>query len=163
VAQFWVDVDVDEVDVAQLQPGQEALIQIDALPNTSLKGKVDQIAVTSKLVNGVVSYAVRVVLDGRQAPLKPGMTATTRIVLSQKKNVLRVPNEAIRRDLQTGRAFISVSATELNDDGSDDTTGKATDPTTHEVEVTLGLQDTDYTEIVSGAQEGQVVLINSGK
>ena len=143
MSKLHIDITVDEVDVAKIKPGQDVVITLDALPQVTLKGRVDRIAPTSTTVSGVVSYSVRVVLDQTDAPLKVGMTANTSIILEQKPSVLLVPNWAVRRDKQTGKSYLTFQV----------------DPkTSKEVEVQTGLRNDTNTEILSGVNEGQVIM-----
>jgi HlyD family secretion protein len=138
-----VDITVDEIDVAKIQPGQDAVLTLDALPGVEIKGTIDRIAPTSSLVSGVVSYEVRVTLAPTDQPLRVGMTANTSIVLDRRDSVLLAPNWAIRRDRQTGKSFLLV---------------KTGENASQEVEVKTGLRNDTFSEILSGADEGQVVL-----
>lgn len=83
---------VDEVDVARVRVGQDVNITLDSLPGLQIKGKVDRIAPTSTIVNGVVSGVtpVRVVLTNPDPALKIGMTANAAVVL-ERDNALARP------------------------------------------------------------------------
>jgi HlyD family secretion protein len=143
MSKLHIDITVDEVDVAKIKPGQEVVITLDALPEVEMKGSVDRIAPTSTTLSGVVSYSVRVVLNKTDAPLKAGMTANTSIILERKSDVLLVPNWAVRRDKQTGKAYLTLQVDAKN---------------SKEVEVQTGLRNDTNTEILSGVNEGQVIL-----
>lgn len=149
-AQYYIDITVDEVDIAQVKVGQAVQVALDALTNQSITGAVLRINPTSSTVNGVVSYTVRVVLAGdaagnaagEAAQLRAGMTARTSIVVDRRAGVLQAPNWAIRTDAQTGKTYLSVQ------NGN----------TTQDIEVTLGTRNDTYSEILSGAQAGQTVV-----
>lgn len=143
LSQLRVDITVDEIDVARITPGQRATLTFDALPGVEVSGVVERIAPASTLVSGVVSYEVRVLLDPTDQPLRPGMTANTSIVLDRRENVLLAPNWAIRRDRQSGKSFLTI---------------RTGDTTREEVEVKTGLRNEAFSEILSGATEGQIVL-----
>jgi HlyD family secretion protein len=138
-----VDITVDEIDVAKISPGQEVLLTLDALPDVEITGTVERIAPTSTTVNGVVSYEVRVSLDPTDQPLRAGMTANTSIVLDRREDALLAPNWAIRRDRQNGKAYLLI---------------KTGETASQEVEVKTGLRNDTFSEILSGASEGQIVL-----
>ncbi|MGQ9903496.1 MAG: efflux RND transporter periplasmic adaptor subunit [Anaerolineae bacterium] len=143
LSQLRVDVTVDETDVARVAPGQRVTVTLDALPGVEVSGIVERIAPASTLVSGVVSYEVRVLLDPTDQPIRPGMTANASIVLDRREDVLLAPNWAIRRDRQTGRSFITI---------------RTGDGTSEEIEVRTGLRNETFSEILSGAAEGQIVL-----
>ncbi|MGQ9902980.1 MAG: efflux RND transporter periplasmic adaptor subunit [Anaerolineae bacterium] len=137
-----IDVKVDEVDVAKVQPGQQVRITLDALPDVELTGKVDRIASTSTVQGGIVSYAVRILLDATDAPLRVGMTANASIIVDRRDDVLLVPNWAVRRDRASGKSFVTIVGA---------------DNQLQEVEVQVGLRGESQTEIVAGLSEGQTV------
>ncbi len=147
IAQLITDINVDEVDIAKVRDGQEVTIRLDAAPGDEIKGTVMRISPTSKLVNGVVTYSVRVTIPAAQGAQpsgpKPGMTANTRIVLERRNDVLLVPNWAVRRDRATGATFVTIPAA---------------DNKTQELEVKLGLKDDDRSEVLSGVSDGQKLL-----
>lgn len=150
LSRLITDINVDEVDIAKVREGQDVTVRLDSLPGVDLNGTVARISPTSKLVNGVVSYSVRVAIPTGEAALRPGMTANTRIVLEKRDSVLVVPNWALRRDRDSGKTFLTLPA-------AGDATATA-ETATREVEVTLGLKDDTNAEILSGASEGQKVL-----
>ncbi len=137
-----IDVKVDEIDIAKVRPGQPVRITLDALPEVELTGRVDRIASTSTVQGGIVSYAVRIVLDATEAPLRVGMTANASIVVDRRDNVLLVPNWAVRRDRAAGKSFVTVVGP---------------DNQLQEVEVQVGLRGETQTEIVAGLSEGQTI------
>ena len=146
-AQFYLEVSVDEVDVARVQAAQAVTVTLDALPNVALQAAVDRIAPSATVNAGVVSYAVRLRLDPAEAPLRGGMTATAAIVVDEARDVVVVPNWAVRRDRDTGETFASVLRA-----------GQV-----EEVPVTLGLRDEAVSEVVSGLAEGDVVAVQTSR
>lgn len=143
--QFHLDVTVDEVDIAQLKVGQVVSVTLDALPDVQLSGRVDRLAPTANVVGGLVSYAVRLVLDPTEAPLRAGMSATAEIVVAEAAEVVLVPNWAIRRDRRTGQAYASLKVGEQ----------------LQEVPIETGLRGDSYTEVTAGVKEGDVAAITT--
>jgi|CXWL01.1.fsa_nt_gi HlyD family secretion protein len=142
---FHIDVTVDEVDVARIGLGQPLTVTLDALPGEVINGNVDRIAPTATVNGGVVSYAVRLVLDATGAPLRAGMSATADIVVDRAEGVVLVPNWAIRRDRDTGEVLVSV----LQD-------GQPV-----EVPVTLGLRNESFSEVTEGVEAGDTVAVST--
>ncbi len=136
-----IDVTVDEIDIARVKLAQEVNVTLDALPGKSFKAKVDRVSPTSRLVNGVVSYDVRVLLPA-DADLRVGMTSSASITLDRRENVLAAPNWAVRRDRKAGKNFLTVREGDKN----------------REVEVQVGLRNDQFTEILSGINEGTTVV-----
>jgi HlyD family secretion protein len=91
-----VEVSVDEADIGRIESGQRTVFTVDALPNREFTGTVGQIRKAPKTVQNVVTYVV--VVDTRNDDLKllPGLTANARIIIDERKNVLRLPNTAFR-------------------------------------------------------------------
>ncbi len=142
LSRYHINITVDEIDIAKVKIGQEVNITLDSLPGVEVKGKVSRISPTSRLVNGVVSYDVRVDIEPTEAELRSGMTANASIVLERRSGVLLAPNWAIRRDRSTGKSFLTLQV-------GDQVT---------EVEVQTGLRNDTFSEILSGAKAGDVVV-----
>jgi HlyD family secretion protein len=143
-AQFHIDITVDEIDIAKVREGQAVNVTLDSLPGVEVSGKVVRISPVSKTVNGVVSYEVRVDIEKSDADLRSGMTSNASIVLDKRDNVLLAPNWAVRRDRDTGKSFLTLQGTNNQQ------------PT--EVEVQTGLRNDAFSEILSGAKAGDVVV-----
>ena len=143
--QFVLDVTVNEVDVAQLAVGQLVSVTVDALPDQPLSGAVERLAPSATVVGGAVNYVVRVVLDSPEAGLRAGMSATVQVTVAEVQDVLLAPNWAIRRDRQTGQAYLSVQTGE----------------TLAEVPIQTGLRGDTYTEVRSGAAAGDVAAVST--
>ena len=147
VSRFHLDVSVDEVDVARVAPGQPVTVTLDALPDLFFSGRVDRIAPTASANAGVVSYAVRITLAATDALVRAGMTATADIVVDEARDVVLVPNWAIRRDRDTGQAFVGILKNGQIED----------------VQVELGLRNDQFSEVKSGVNEGDVVAVNTAR
>ena len=89
-------VDVDEADVGQVQKGQDAVFTVDAYPNRSFPAKVTEVRFAPKTVEGVVTYETLLTVDNSDLSLRPGMTATADIIVKYIKDVVLVPNTALR-------------------------------------------------------------------
>ena len=140
---FHIDVSVDEIDIAKLKAGQAVNVSTDALPDAPFTGKIDRIAPVATNQAGVVSYQVRIQVDPTSAALRAGMSANVSIVTETHAEVLIVPNWAIRIDRATGKAFVNRL---------EGTTGR-------EVEVKTGLRNENDSEVMSGVQEGDVIIV----
>jgi HlyD family secretion protein len=140
---FHIDVSVDEIDIAKLKVGQTVNVSADALPEVTITGKVDRIAPAATSLAGVVSYQARINVDPTDAPLRGGMSANVTIVTETRADVLTVPNWAIRIDRATGKAYVN----------------RLTGTTAREVEVKTGLRNESDSEVTSGVQEGDVIIV----
>jgi HlyD family secretion protein len=91
-----LEVDVDEADVGNVKVGQEALFRVDAYANKTFTSTVTQVRNTATTTSGVVTYVTVLAVDNSELLLRPGMTATAEIVVSSVRDVVLVPNAALR-------------------------------------------------------------------
>jgi HlyD family secretion protein len=100
-----LEVSVDEADVGQVRAGQQASFTVDAYPGRSFPARIDRVDLGAKNLTSiaststastVVSYVASLSLENRDLSLRPGMTATASIATAGSKNVLLVPNAALR-------------------------------------------------------------------
>ena len=140
---FSVEVRIDEVDIGQVEVGQEARISLDAFPEKELEGHVDFISPVASVDLGAVSYAVTICFDPTDVPLRSGMTANMTIVTQQKEDVLLVPNRALSIDREAGALFVE----------------KVVNGELVRAEVEIGLQDDSFGEVLRGLEEGDEVVI----
>jgi len=89
-------VDVDEADIGQVKVGQYATFTVDAYPDRIFSAKVREVRFAPKIVEGVVTYETILDVDNSDLSLRPGMTATAKIIVKHIKNALLVPNKAFR-------------------------------------------------------------------
>ena len=87
---------IDEADIGQVVQGQEATFTVDAFPEQSFKAELKRVHNIGKLVDNVVTYEALLSVKNDDLILRPGMTATATIVTASRKNVLLVPNAALR-------------------------------------------------------------------
>jgi len=132
---------IDEIDTAMVQPGQEANILLDALPDEEMNGRVTFISLVSTIRVGVVSYDTTITLENPVAGLRDGMSATAEVVIERRDDVLLIPNRAIRGTLENPKVLVLVDEQEV------------------EREITLGLTDGINTEVLSGLEEGEKVVL----
>ncbi len=135
--------EVDEIDIAVVKPGQEAIIEVDALPALQLDAEVVSISVLPEVEEGVVLYEVKIGFDVPEGyELKVGMSATADIIIHGGSGVLLVPNRAIEYDNQ-GNPVVKVMVNEEIE----------------ERPVVTGISDGYQTEIVDGLSEGETVVV----
>ncbi len=140
-----LNAEVDEIDIPDVKPRQRAIIEVDALPELQLEGWVTSIGLLPRVESGLVLYEVKIGFDvPKGAGLKIGMSATADIIIRQRSNVLLVPNRAITQDSQSN-SVVKVMVGEQ----------------TEERPVVIGISDGLQTEIVSGLNEGETVVIET--
>jgi HlyD family secretion protein len=91
-----VDSSVAEADVGKLRPGMEASFFVDAYPSERFTGVVRQIRNAPQTIQNVVTYDAVLDVSNPDLKLKPGMTANITFITSERGDVLRVPNAALR-------------------------------------------------------------------
>lgn len=141
------DAFVDETDIGQVAIGQRAKVTVDAYPNRVFWGRVAKIASGSTMQQNVVTYDVTIALENSGQLLKPDMTATVDITVAEKNGVLAVPVDALK---QTTAGY-TVTVMNRGRDGK---------LTFKVVPVKIGISNGDHTEVLSGLQEGQTVVLS---
>ena len=96
LTQMKAIVSVDEADIGGVKENQKVFFTVDAYPNQQFEGKIIQLRLNSAIVSGVVTYEAVVQVDNTNLLLRPGMTASASIITDTLKNVLVVPNAALR-------------------------------------------------------------------
>ena len=134
----------EESDAAQIKKGQSVDVQLDALPDLDAKGTVTSVAPSATPISGVVSYYVTVGLDQRDPRERDGQTARVTVLTQDRESVLTVPNSAVHQ--QGGASTVVVY-----ENSGDQRT----------VSFVAGLVGPDRTEVVSGLNEGDRVVVPS--
>ena len=96
LTKMQVNANIDEADVGRMRPGQAVTFRVDAFPNDTFTGSVEQVRLQPTTVQNVVTYQTVIAVPNQQLKLKPGMTANVNIEVSRKTNVLRIPSAATR-------------------------------------------------------------------
>ena len=94
--QMEVDTNTSEGDMGGIKEGDKATFTVDAFPQRVFQGSVTQVRQSPQTVQNVVTYDVVVGVDNSDLALMPGMTASTQIIIDQRNDVLRVPDQALR-------------------------------------------------------------------
>ncbi len=87
---------IDETDVGRVREGQTVSFTVNAWPARTFEGRLKLVRLGSQTVQNVVIYTAIVSVENPRLELRPGMTASLRIVTDRRENVLRVPNAALR-------------------------------------------------------------------
>lgn len=163
LTQMQVVADVDEADIGGVAEGQRASFTVDAYPNDTFEGVVTQIRLgdasstssASSSSSTVVTYEVVISAPNPELKLKPRLTANVTIYTLDKKNVLSVPNKALR--FVPEKPLIGANDIVKDCEGEHKLwTRKGTTFTAHPVET--GISNGMSTEIISGIAEGTKVV-----
>ena len=160
LTQMQVDTNVSESDIGGIRQGNRATFTVDAFPKRTFRGQVSQVRQSPQTVQNVVTYDVVVGVDNKDLALKPGMTAATRIVVDQRRDVLRVPSQALRYAPPSAGAPAGGARRTRNADVQA-RVYVLRDGEPVAVSVTTGLDDDSYTEVVSGDLKAGDLVITS--
>jgi HlyD family secretion protein len=89
-------VNVDESDIGQIKLGQKVQFTVQAYPDKKFSGQVVQVRLNPETISNVVNYTIVVNANNSEKLLLPGMTATVDFYIDQRKDVLLLPNAALR-------------------------------------------------------------------
>jgi HlyD family secretion protein len=142
LATFQVVVPFEESDAAKVAPNQKVQVSFDAVPDLERDGTVLSIAPNGTNISGVTNYYATILLNQSDPRLKAGQTAEAGVLTSSRDNVLVVPNSAVIK--QGNGSYVNVA-------GPD---GK---PVLHQFQP--GLVGDDNTEVLSGLNEGQQIML----
>jgi HlyD family secretion protein len=92
--QVWAS--VNEADIGNIHPKQAVTFTVDAYPGETFKGVVDQIRLNASMTQNVVTYTVVVTTDNSSGKLYPYLTANLQFIVNERKDVVLVPNSALR-------------------------------------------------------------------
>ncbi|OGU43611.1 MAG: hypothetical protein A2X68_06325, partial [Ignavibacteria bacterium GWC2_56_12] len=94
--EVYVETNVDEVDIGKVREGQEATVIADAYPEDRFTGQVERISPLGKTQQNVTTFNVITLVRNRDDKLKAGMSTSVDIEIFNQRNVVLVPNEALR-------------------------------------------------------------------
>ena len=141
---LYVDLQVSEIDVHQVQIGQDVSLTFDAIREKTYQGSVVQVAMIGSENQDVVDFTVTIELKNPDGNVLPGMTSEVEIVVAERQNVLMIPNQAIQ--IENGKQVVYVLKPP-----------EGMVP----VEVTLGIASDTHSELLAGElQVGDQIVLN---
>ena len=138
---------VDETDIGKIKLGQEAVLSLDAYPDSRIKATVGHIYYESETVNNVTIYKADMIPAEVPSYFRSGMNANVDFIAQRKENVLTLPLDAVRIDKEGSYVLLGQ--------------GQGKSPVRRAV--TTGLSDEDNIEIVSGVTADDTIEIRSKK
>lgn len=136
--------DVDEADIGKVQLGLVARIYVEAYPDEPFKAKLTHISPRGREKEDIINFEIRTIVSDQANRLRVGMSADAELILEEHKNVLVIPEGAVI--YEDGKTFVNIQ-----DDSVEEGMRK--------VEITKGISDGLRTEVLSGLEEGQVVIL----
>jgi HlyD family secretion protein len=92
--QVWAS--VNEADIGSIHPGQAVRFTVDAYPGQTFRGEVGKVRLNASMTQNVVTYTVEISTDNSDGRLLPYLTANVEFEVAQRRDVLVVPNVALR-------------------------------------------------------------------
>lgn len=139
----FIDVNISEVDINQVEVGQDVELIFDAILAREYHGIVTDVSLVGETIQGIASFKVTIEITDGDELVKSGMTAAVNIIISELKDVIVVPNRAVRV-LDGVRVVYVLEGDELIP-----------------VEITLGASSDTHSEILEGELEpGDLVALN---
>lgn len=138
--QTTASVSLTEIDVVSVKPGQKVTMTMDAFPDKTFTGEILAINTNGQSSSGVTSYPTIIVFDNSLDNIYPNMSVSANIIIDSKTDVLIIPSSAIQKtDV--------ISSVKVLKDGQ-----------ISEVTIEVGISDNSNSEIISGLNEGEVVI-----
>lgn len=150
------EVSLNEVDVTKVKAGQKATLTFDAVPDLTITGEVAEVDAVGTVSQGVVTYTVKIAFDTQDERVKSSMSVSAAIITEAKPNVLLVPNSAVKS--QNGASYVEVP------DKSDAPVAIANardavfSKSIRQQSVEIGTANDDFTEILNGLKEGDLIV-----
>jgi HlyD family secretion protein len=142
VSKMYVEVQVDEADIAEVKVGQHVNVRLESTPQFPLKGTVSRVNPGAVSANGVTQVKVRVEVEGSEkVKLMPGLNASCEFIQRETKDVLMIPAQAVKRE--EGKTLVEIMP-------------EPNKPMMKEIEI--GINGNGMIEIKSGLNEGDVIV-----
>lgn len=172
LTKMQVIADVDEADIGNVKEGQRVQFTVDAYPNDTFEGVVQQVRLgesddssssTSTSSSSVVTYEVVITADNPDLKLKPRLTANVTIFTMEEENVLLVPNKALRFIPEP--KLMETLGLQVNDNSANIKKGEKfvwvkENNVLVTKAITVGVSNNNYTEILGGLNEGEIVAVD---
>ena len=172
---------VDETDIGKIQPDQLVTVTVAAYPNQPFEGKVAKIEPQALADQTVTTFSVLIILENESGLLRPGMNADVEIRIAERRDVVAVPTIALRtdKDIRVSSMLVGLTDAAVREQlGNTKDIGRPAEklggayqyasrywvfldePTgPRAVTVNTGLTDLDYSEVLSGLDEDDQVLL----
>lgn len=154
--QYIANLALNEIDIAKVKLNQPVTLTFDIMDGLTLTGKVTDIASIASTNQGLVTYDIIVTLDTMNELVKPGMSVTAAIITDAKPNVLLVSNSAVKS--QGGISYVEIPDDFDMSVAAANVSGAVFENPTRQQQVEIGLSNDEFTEILKGLQEGDVIV-----
>ena len=164
LSKMQIDSSYAEADVGSIRAGQLASFRVDAYPDRNFKGVVRQVRLNPTTQQNVVTYNVVIAVDNPDKILMPGMTAYVSVITAQKKDVLLIPNAALRFRLSEDKRQKAEGRNKGVGSGQSATAYVLETGQPKPIKIGVGISDNRMTEIVGGEiKEGVAVIVEDSQ
>jgi len=140
---YIIKTQINETDISKLNPGDEVEITLDAYPEDTFTGSIEEISPLSQSISSIVSFEVTIKPEEDNSPnLLYGISANLTITTSKVESVIYIPIEYVYEE--GGKEYVDIM-------GEDETARKR--------EIVTGLYGNNYIEVISGLSEGDILVI----
>ncbi|OGW31551.1 MAG: efflux transporter periplasmic adaptor subunit [Nitrospirae bacterium RIFOXYB2_FULL_43_5] len=162
LTKMQIDTNVAEADIGKVKQGQDVEFNVDAYTGVIFKGKVSQVRNAPINVQNVVTYDAVILVGNPELKLKPGMTANVSIIISAKKDILRIPNAALRFTMPDKDKDKNKKAQQKGPGQKGASVWILENGKPKRLPVSTSVSDGSYTELISGEiRAGQEVIVES--
>lgn len=164
MSKLTFNIDVDELDIGKIKVGQKVGVTADSIEGKTFEGTISNISAIGTSTDGVASYPVTVIMEN-SGDLMIGMNVNAEIVIESKEDVLQIPSSALYRNNKVlvkdedGSRAISQ---EKSNSKQSSVLVDVPDGYSY-VTVEIGINNIDYVQIISGLEEGDIVVIPSNE
>ena len=145
--ELQAEISLNEVDAAKVKVGNKVNLTFDALGETITEGEVSKVDTIGRVESGVVTYDVEISFDSNKIEyLKSGMSVGAEIKIESAENVLIISSSVVK-ERKDGKKIVAIFS---GDDGEQKGEMR---------EVEVGISDDIYTEIRSGLEEGEIIIL----
>ena len=161
ITRMNISASVSEADIGQVRASQAVDFSVDAFPDEIFHGTVTQVRKAPTTTQNVVTYEVIISVENPEQKLFPGMTADVSILVAEKKNVLKIPNTALRYSPPDNAAFEQAPPRKLDRTQRLVYSTSANGAKLKALIVKSGITDGVDTEILGGVNEGTPVVTST--
>ncbi len=162
LTKMQIDTNVDEADISKIKKGMEANFTVDAYPDGKFKGSVSQIRLSPTVTQNVVTYNVVISVDNSHLMLKPGMTANVTFIVDSKKDVIKIPNAALRFKMpDSASTKVEPTQRRKGEESKQQGVWVMRNGKPLRVNIKVGISDGEWTELVEGdIKEGDEIIVD---
>ncbi len=150
------EVSLNEIDVAQIKADQKVTLTFDAVPDLTITGQVAEVDAVGTVSQGVVTYNIKIGFDTQDERVKTAMSVSASIITEAKPNVLLVSNSAVKS--QGGVSYVEVPDESDRSVATANVSGAIFQNPTRQQQIEIGTANDEFTEIISGLKEGDLVV-----